>query len=785
MKRIALRAACVAVFCITACRDTKINNDAIVINNLVRVSASAVDLTEGGNAITYTLTLLRVPHAPVTFNLAVTGEALVNGAAATAITFNPGGAGLQQTVSVSVTDDTIVQNPRTASISHTVTSSDALFSDIPAFSIPVTIADDDYRVSYSFTGASLAEATGQAPSLTPSGAPASAIGADGDAIGAYQFSGTQNLSLPDSTGFPTANEARSFCAYVHPDSYPASGFRSALSYGENSATSDPQGIGINAAGFAQFNYGLAAAVTGTVQVTLRTWSHVCATFDGSTAALYVNGSLEAQVAAGPLATVTGAGFPAYVGRWVASGGDFIGRIDEVRIYKRTLSTLEIRRLARQVPSGLVLHYDMIDAPSGTVSDLGTAASHGTAVGVVHTVDRRMKNQSAYAFDGAASVTAGVLPVTTDITFSAWVKPRAYPASGVTHKLMGNSNGTNGATLSLNNNAGTQRLYYETRNAGAVNDATFNYTLPFNTYTHLAVTQTGATKILYINGAVAAWTTNAGSGAGNFASGAFALGGSANAAFDLDDVRVYDRALTAAEVRILSGYHVRQVTAIANQRLFVMADTATCAGAACGDGGAVDTLADYSGSGHDLTATGIARPTFMSAGIGGRPAMGFLSTAPQFIRRTTNSGFNTTYTLFWVVTQNAGSLGGWIYSSGNSCLTDNAWSIDGSGTACNLGFAGGIALAASGPYLISLKQSTTTSRTTYTAGVTPGAATVSNFNRALNSGIYIGRRGSGAEYFTGTVSELMYFNTPLSDPDRELVECYLSARYNIAVGHSCP
>lgn len=119
---------------------------------------------------------------------------------------------------------------------------------------------------------------------------------------------------------------------------------------------------------------------------------------------------------------------------------------------------------------------------------------------------------------------------------------------------------------------------------------------------------------------------------------------------------------------------------------------------------------------------------LSTAINARPGISFLSSVPQYLNTSAYaSGLNTTYTHFCVATQNSGSLGGWIFSTGASnCFSDAARGFDGFGTSCNIGFAGSITTPATGPYLMTVKQSTTTSRTTYSAGVTPGAAGTLNF-----------------------------------------------------------
>jgi len=79
---------------------------------------------------------------------------------------------------------------------------------------------------------------------------------------------------------------------------------------------------------------------GTAALALNTWSHLAATYDGTTLRLYVNGALAgSRAVASPLITSTGVlriGGNNVWGEW------FAGLIDEVRLYNKALSATEIQ-----------------------------------------------------------------------------------------------------------------------------------------------------------------------------------------------------------------------------------------------------------------------------------------------------------------------------------------------------------------------------------------------------------------------------------------------------------
>jgi hypothetical protein len=86
--------------------------------------------------------------------------------------------------------------------------------------------------------------------------------------------------------------------------------------------------------------GVDIGVAGSTSLPLNTWSHLATTYDGTNLRLFVNG---VQVASRAMsgAIVTSAGMLRIGGNRVW-GQYFRGRIDEVRIYNRPLSSTEIQ-----------------------------------------------------------------------------------------------------------------------------------------------------------------------------------------------------------------------------------------------------------------------------------------------------------------------------------------------------------------------------------------------------------------------------------------------------------
>lgn len=102
------------------------------------------------------------------------------------------------------------------------------------------------------------------------------------------------------------------------------------------------------------------------------WSHLAATYDGARLTLYVNGALVRAVAAsGPLASGAGA---LRIGANPPRGEFFKGIIDEVRVYSRALSDLEIRAdINRRVSASCTTPLDSTPPAVSLTAPLGNTA----------------------------------------------------------------------------------------------------------------------------------------------------------------------------------------------------------------------------------------------------------------------------------------------------------------------------------------------------------------------------------------------------------------------------
>ena len=200
-------------------------------------------------------------------------------------------------------------------------------------------------------------------------------------------------------------------------------------------------------------------------------------------------------------------------------------------------------------SGLVAAYGFEEGTGSNVADVSGNGNNGVITAATWNNSGRFGK--ALSFNGSSSLVtvndSASLDMTSAITLEAWVNPSStatawrdilYKATD-TWFLMGSTPQAGapdfGGTFASTNVYGTG-------------------TVPVNTWTHLAATYDGATMKFYVNGVLA--NSRAQTGAIAASSGALSIGGDSIPhdsgphfwAGLIDEVRIYNRALTAAEVQ---------------------------------------------------------------------------------------------------------------------------------------------------------------------------------------------------------------------------------------------
>jgi YVTN family beta-propeller protein len=207
--------------------------------------------------------------------------------------------------------------------------------------------------------------------------------------------------------------------------------------------------------------------------------------------------------------------------------------------------------SRTVPNGLVLGLGFNEQGGPVAFDASPAGNSGTVSGATR-VRGKDGFGGALSFNGATNV-VGVpgspsVALTSAMTLEAWVNPSSV--TGWRTVLLKEGATAMAYELYANNADVSRAAAYYTTPAGALRGITGTSPIAVNTWTHLAATYDGTTMKFYVNGAVVRSVLRAGaidttSGPLNVG-GNFVWGGEYFAGL-IDDVRVYNRALSDAEV----------------------------------------------------------------------------------------------------------------------------------------------------------------------------------------------------------------------------------------------
>jgi len=201
----------------------------------------------------------------------------------------------------------------------------------------------------------------------------------------------------------------------------------------------------------------------------------------------------------------------------------------------------------QIDPNLIAWWKL-DETSGTIAQDSSGSNHGTLYG--GPVWTTGQIDGALSFDGLddyVSTASVVMTNTTNITMAGWVYWNAASANSVF--FYNGHPGTNGYGVLVTNGAcGTGNkitVLIGGENCDAVSSSTI---LPTNQWTHIALTREGTAWKLYVNGVYKhTGTTSPNVPSGTTLIGAGTILGQNNFNGTIDDVRFYNRALSATEV----------------------------------------------------------------------------------------------------------------------------------------------------------------------------------------------------------------------------------------------
>ncbi|KKP84865.1 MAG: MSHA biogenesis protein MshQ, partial [Candidatus Moranbacteria bacterium GW2011_GWF2_35_54] len=317
--------------------------------------------------------------------------------------------------------------------------------------------------------------------------------------------------------------------------------------------------------------------SGDINLPANTWSHIVYKRNNNVEEFYINGSKkDSSSISNFLKTNNG---KLYIGaKNNLSQDSFKGFIDEIKIYPYARTENEVKKdttagssgraasraaegvsvsmgdKAQTLSDGLVGYWKMDESTwngtAGEVEDASGNNNHGIAVGGASTTVGKFG--SGGGFDGvddwvSTNVTLPAYPI---FTYSSWVKISSAPAS--TYVIIGPKDGADPDFKIYSD----RRLLLQSSGIGTVGWSTG--VVPLNEWTHVAVFCDASNKkyTFYINGQLSGSGTYAGDyfiTTSKLEIGSRYLGASSFFNGNIDETRIYNRALSPDEIKQLYNY----------------------------------------------------------------------------------------------------------------------------------------------------------------------------------------------------------------------------------------
>jgi hypothetical protein len=295
-------------------------------------------------------------------------------------------------------------------------------------------------------------------------------------------------------------------------------------------------------------------ITTGVNVRDGAWHHIVGQKTSTALQIYVDGISKASTPnTGTIAYTQGTGL--FIGKH-GNGGtiyDFVGSIDDVRIYNRALSNQEVLDLYNNtstvISNGLQFQYALNEGSGTIATDASGNGNNGTISGATWATG---KSGSGLSFDGNDYVNkatpSAVLKPSLEVATAAWVKMSATDTGGAEIVSMGDS-----YAIRVQTNGNIQFFYYNGTTWKSI--ITTGVNVRDGVWHHIVGQKTSAALQIYVDGISKASISNTGTIAYTQGTGLF-IGrhGNGDTIFDftgiIDDVRIYNRALSNQEVQTL-------------------------------------------------------------------------------------------------------------------------------------------------------------------------------------------------------------------------------------------
>lgn len=198
---------------------------------------------------------------------------------------------------------------------------------------------------------------------------------DGAANSAYSFNSNSYINCGNDTSLQIAGNGAEVTMSAWFKTSDASAHQYIISKGRDYTSNCGYHIDITG-GKARTLIRLSDETTAWVQSTTSiqndTWYHVAGTYDGNKVKIYINGVLENSI--DNSGVIGAASTPLYIGCHLLSWYRFNGKIDEVRVFTRALSPIDVQELYNGGTGDYTVTYDANGATSGTAPSSQTKTS---------------------------------------------------------------------------------------------------------------------------------------------------------------------------------------------------------------------------------------------------------------------------------------------------------------------------------------------------------------------------------------------------------------------------
>ena len=399
---------------------------------------------------------------------------------------------------------------------------------------------------------------------------------------ALSFDGSNDFVVNDASNIPKVT----ISAWINIPNYPANNSLVAGFSNDIGNNFNDKIIYVGTDGkvyFYVFDGGSKTTSAPAAAISPNTWHHVVGTANGNNAYSYVDGVLVGSVTAGNTYT-------SYSTPKIFINGDIgivnrfrylNGKIDDVRVYNRALSGDEIKRLYKigatlkvntsinndSLKNGLVGYwsFDGKDMAGGTAYDRSGNSNNGTLTppaggGPIRAIGKIGQGLSFDGVDDYVSVGDNdSLDITGSITVATWVRATSFGVGFNEERLVFKGTGVSTANIYTLGIADSKAMFSLHLAGFGASDClgnspciVSNTTLVTGRWYHVAGTYDGATIRIYVDGQLGGSQSVVSTGtadANPVLFGSRSDGQDSLTGF-LDDVRLYNRALTPAEIKRL-------------------------------------------------------------------------------------------------------------------------------------------------------------------------------------------------------------------------------------------